>query len=86
MATIEIYLSQFCPYCHGARSLLDSKKVDYTVHDVTMNPSLRQEMRERSQRQTVPQIFINGQPIGGFDELAMLDRAGQLDSLLTQPS
>ena len=84
MANIEIYFSQFCPYCQWARSLLDGKKIDYTLHDVTMNPGLKQEMRERSQRNTVPQIFINGLPIGGFDELSAMDRAGKLDAMLAE--
>ena len=84
MATVEIYFSQFCPYCQWARALLDGKKIDYILHDVTMNSSLREEMLERSQRHTVPQIFINDQSIGGFDDLSALDRAGKLDTLLAE--
>lgn len=88
MAEVEIYFSQFCPYCRWARGLLDSKNTEYTVHDVTMDTRLRKEMQARSKRHTVPQIFINGESIGGFDELSALDRAGKLDSLLhtSEPS
>ena len=81
-ANVEVYASPFCPYCHWARSLLDSKGVKYTLYDVTRDASLRTEMQNRSQRRTVPQIFINDQSIGGFDELSALDRAGQLSPLL----
>ena len=83
MPTIEVYASAFCPYCRWARALLDSKGVEYQVMDVDRDPQLRQTMRERSQRHTVPQIFINGQHIGGFDDLSALDRAGELDPLLS---
>lgn len=84
--TIEIYASPFCPYCNWARALLDSKGVKYTLYDVTRDPSLREEMGARSRYHTVPQIFINDQSIGGFDELSALDRAGKLDPLLAGAS
>jgi glutaredoxin 3 len=77
-----MYASAFCPYCRSAQALLDSKGVEYTVLDVDHNPGLRQEMRARSRRNTVPQIFIDGLHVGGFDDLAALDRAGKLDPLL----
>lgn len=85
MAKIEIYTTPFCGYCARAKSLLDKKGAAYEEMDVMMDDKKRAEMRERSRRTTVPQIFINGQHIGGSDELAALEQAGKLDPLLTQP-
>ena len=85
MAKIEIYTSPFCGYCARAKSLLDDKGASYDEMDVMMDDKKRTEMRERSKRTTVPQIFINGQHIGGSDELAALEGQGQLDALLSQP-
>jgi glutaredoxin 3 len=85
MARIEIYTTPFCGYCARAKSLLDGKGAAYEEMDVMMDDKKRAEMRERSKRTTVPQIFINGQHIGGSDDLAALERAGKLDTLLAQP-
>jgi glutaredoxin 3 len=85
MARIEIYTTPFCGYCARAKSLLDRKGAAYEEMDVMMDDKKRAEMRERSKRTTVPQIFINGQHIGGSDELAALEQAGKLDPLLAQP-
>jgi glutaredoxin 3 len=85
MAKIEIYTTPFCGYCARAKGLLDSKGAAYEEVDVMEDAAKRSEMRERSKRTTVPQIFINGQHIGGSDELAALERSGKLDPLLTQP-
>jgi glutaredoxin 3 len=85
MARIEIYTTPFCGYCARAKGLLDSKGAAYEEVDVMMDEKKRAEMRERSRRSTVPQIFINGQHIGGSDELAALDQAGKLDPLLARP-
>ena len=85
MARIEIYTTPFCGYCARAKGLLDSKGASYEEMDVMMDEKKRAEMRERSKRSTVPQIFINGQHIGGSDELAALEQAGKLDPLLAQP-
>jgi len=85
MAKIEIYTTPFCGYCARAKGLLDSKGAAYEEMDVMMDEKKRTEMRERSKRSTVPQIFINGEHIGGSDELAALERAGKLDPLLAQP-
>jgi len=85
MAKIEIYTTPFCGYCARAKGLLDSKGAAYEEMDVMMDEKKRSEMRERSRRSTVPQIFINGQHIGGSDELAALEQAGKLDPLLAQP-
>ena len=85
MAKVEIYTTPFCGYCARAKGLLEQKGAAYDEMDVMEDSAKRGEMRERSKRSTVPQIFINGQHIGGSDELAALDRAGKLDSLLAQP-
>ena len=85
MATIEIYTTPFCGYCARAKGLLDKKGAAYEEMDVMMDEKKRAEMRERSKRSTVPQIFINGQHIGGSDELSALEQAGKLDLLLAQP-
>ena len=85
MAKIEIYTTPFCGYCARAKSLLDRKGAAYDEMDVMMDDKKRAEMRARAHRTTVPQIFINGQHIGGSDELAALEQAGKLDALLAQP-
>ena len=85
MAKIDIYTTPFCGYCARAKALLDSKGAEYNEMDVMMDDKKRGEMRERSRRTTVPQIFINGQHIGGSDELAALEQQGKLDALLAQP-
>lgn len=83
MAKIEIYTKAFCPYCTRAKRLLDGKDASYTEHDITMGGPRRAEMIDRAQgRTTVPQVFIDGQHIGGSDDLAALDREGGLDTLL----
>jgi glutaredoxin 3 len=85
MARIEMYTTPFCGYCARAKSLLEKKGATYQEMDVMMDEKKRTEMRERAKRSTVPQIFINGQYIGGSDELAALEQAGKLDALLAQP-
>ena len=82
MPTVIMYASALCPYCRNARTLLDRKGVSYTVLDVDRDPQLWQEMEQRSGRNTVPQIFIDAVHVGGYDDLAALDRGGQLDTLL----
>jgi glutaredoxin 3 len=85
MAKIEIYTTMWCGYCARAKSLLEKKGASYREMDVMEDAAKRAEMRERSKRTSVPQIFINGQHIGGSDELAALEQAGKLDALLAQP-
>ncbi len=85
MAKVEIYTTPFCGYCARAKSLLDKKGAAYEEMDVMMDEKKRAEMRDRAKRSTVPQIFINGQYIGGSDELSELEQMGKLDSLLAQP-
>ncbi|HVA35246.1 MAG TPA: glutaredoxin 3 [Stellaceae bacterium] len=83
MAKVELYTTMFCPYCSRARSLLQKKGVSFDDIDVMMDDDKRAEMIERAGgRRTVPQVFIDGQHIGGSDELAALDRDGKLDPLL----
>lgn len=83
MSKVEIYTTPICPYCLRAKALLKRKGIAYDEIDVTMVPGARDEMVERSNgRRTVPQIFINGQGIGGSDELHALDYQGALDKLL----
>jgi glutaredoxin 3 len=83
MARVEIYSTMFCPYCARAKSLLSRKGVTFENVDVMMEPAKRDEMVKRAGgRTTVPQIFIDGQHVGGSDELHALDRAGKLDPLL----
>ncbi|MDH3870752.1 MAG: glutaredoxin 3 [Gammaproteobacteria bacterium] len=79
MTQIEIYLAGHCPYCVMAKRLLESKGLGYEVIDVSGDVERRREMLERSGgRHTVPQIFIDGESIGGYDELSRLNAAGQL--------
>ena len=83
MAHTEIYFKSWCPYSQRALTLLESKGVDYEAIDLTHNADeLEQEMRDRSGRASVPQIFIDGRHIGGYDDMAALDAAGGLDPLL----
>jgi glutaredoxin 3 len=83
MARIEIYSTLFCPYCARAKSLLEKKGVDFINIDVIEDTAKRDEMVKRSGgRRTVPQIFIDGEHVGGSDDLAALDRAGRLDAKL----
>jgi len=84
MAKIEIYTTPWCGYCARAKALLEKKGAAYDETDVMEDAVKRAEMRERSRSSTVPQIFINGQHIGGSDELAALEQAGKLDALLAQ--
>ena len=80
MAQVELYTTPFCPYCVRARALLDRKGVAFTDIYITEEPGRRAEMVRRAEgRTSVPQIFIDGEHIGGSDELVALDRTGELD-------
>lgn len=80
---VEIYTKFTCGYCARAKRLLDGKGVEYTEYDVTMGgPDKAEMLRRKPDAMTVPQIFIDGQAIGGSDDLAALDHAGKLDALL----
>lgn len=78
-----MYLTAACPYCQAAQRLLAQKGVsDVQAVRVDLEPQRRDEMRALSGRHTVPQIWIGGRHVGGFDELVALERAGELDPLL----
>ena len=82
-AQITIYLTQFCPYCVRAKSLLNAKAVKFTEIDVGAQPELRAEMIQKSNGVTsVPQIFIGDTHVGGCDDLFAAESAGKLDALL----
>ncbi len=83
MALVEIYSTMFCPFCWRAKKLLKKRGVEYAEIDVMANSARRSEMVARANgRDTVPQIFIDGRHIGGSDELAALERSGELEALL----
>ena len=79
--TIVMYESDWCGYCRAARRLLAQKGWEYESRLVDGNPELRAEMRERSGRTSVPQIFFGDHHVGGYDDLAALDADGELDAL-----
>ena len=82
MNEILIYSSSFCPYCLMAKRLLDQKGMRYTEINVDSAPGLRQEMMDKTNRRTVPQIYIGDLHVGGFDELYILDQTKKLNALL----
>lgn len=82
MATIVMYSTGYCPYCTRARELLTSKGVSFQEIRIDEEPGKREEMISRSGRRTVPQIFIDGQHVGGCDDLYALENQGHLDELL----
>jgi glutaredoxin 3 len=83
MAKVLMYSTGVCPFCLMAERLLKSKGVA-TIEKVRVDlePERRQEMMERTGRRTVPQIYVDDRHVGGYDDLAALDRAGGLDALL----
>jgi glutaredoxin 3 len=86
VAKVEVYTTSYCPYCVRAKSLLKSKGVPFEEIDVSGDREMREKMIELSGgRRTVPEIFINGRIIGGYDELRALETAGKLDPLLNEP-
>ena len=83
MATVEIYTSPLCGYCHAAKRLLAAKGVSFSEVDIAAQPERRAEMMQRANGgRTVPQIFIDDVHVGGSDELHLLERAGKLDAML----
>jgi len=79
---VTVYVSDWCPYCQRAKGLLGSKNVVFSEINVEDDPKLREEMIARSNRRTVPQIFIGDKHVGGCDDLFELDRSGELDRLI----
>jgi len=85
MSKIEVYSAAVCPYCVSAKNLLKSKGLEWTEVRVDADPAQRDAMLARSGgRRTVPQIFVNDQHVGGYDDLVAADRSGKLAQLLEQ--
>ncbi|MEH6515728.1 MAG: glutaredoxin 3 [Halioglobus sp.] len=81
-AEVTMYSTRFCPYCIRARMLLDSKNVSYKDIGVDADPGVRREMMNLSGSSSVPQIWIGDTHVGGYDDMAALERQGRLDELL----
>ena len=79
---VVIYLTAFCPYCVMAKRLLDQRGIEYETYAVDGNRDARNWLVQETQQRTVPQIFIRGESIGGFQELAAMDRSGALQEAL----
>lgn len=82
MSQIEIYTKGYCPYCHRAKALLAEKGAAFTEYEISNDPNGIELMVQRSQRRTVPQIFIGDRHVGGCDDLYALEARGELDTLL----
>ncbi len=85
MAEVVIYRTPNCGYCTRVHQLLESKGVPFVEVDVSEDRAKRQWLFDATRQRTVPQVFINGRPVGGFDSLARLNRSGELDQLLAPP-
>lgn len=81
MARVEIYTTAYCAFCVRAKRLLAERQIPFDEIDVGGDDTLRADIITRTGRRTVPQIFIDGRAIGGFEELAQLDAAGELTEL-----
>ena len=79
---VIVYSSPFCGYCGAAKRLLEKKGLEFEEIDIVFDPARREEMMRLSQRRTVPQIFIDGAHVGGYDDLKALDQRGELDKLI----
>jgi len=79
---VTVYVSDWCSYCERAKGLLAQKNVEFSEINVEDDAKLREEMIARSNRRTVPQIFIGDKHVGGCDDLFELDRSGELDRLI----
>ena len=82
MATVQVYVTDYCPYCTRAKALLDKRGIPYEVIDISNDDEKRAWLVKASGRRTVPQIFIHGEAVGGSDELHELDRTGALQKKL----
>lgn len=82
MPKVVIYTTNYCPFCISAKALLRSKNMEFEEIDITHDDRLQDEIKQLSGRRTVPQIFIDGKSVGGFDDIKQLDAAGELDRLL----
>lgn len=84
MARVVIYRTPSCGYCFRAAHLLQSKGVRFEEVDVSYDSGKRKWLQDVTKQRTVPQVFINDKPVGGFDDLARLNRSGELDRLLAE--
>jgi len=82
MAKVVMYTTEWCPYCRRAEALLRAKGAEIEMIDVDAQPDRRAEMQRRSNRRTVPQIWIGATHVGGCDDIHDLERQGRLDALL----
>ena len=82
MPRVQIYTTRWCGFCVRAKTLLDSRKLPYEEISLDEDPAFRQTVLDATGGWTVPQILVDGQPIGGYTELWRLDREGRLDELL----
>ncbi|MEP6882652.1 MAG: glutaredoxin 3 [Dokdonella sp.] len=86
MVSVEMYTTAICPYCVAAKNLLKQKGFDYSEIRVDSDPERREEMLKRTGgRRSVPQIFVNGTHVGGFDDLVAADRSGKLAEIAASP-
>ena len=83
-AEVVIYRTARCGYCERVHHLLESKGVAFKEVDVSDDPGKRKWLLDVTRQRSVPQVFINGKPVGGFDDLARLNRSGELDRLLAE--
>lgn len=83
MPKIEVYTKDYCGYCAQAKILLRSKGLDFEETDITYSVQQQAAVQKRSGRRTVPQIFVDGAAIGGFDDLVALNVSGQLDAMMS---
>ena len=81
-ARVLVYSTNYCPYCTRAKQLLSKKGVSYEEVRVDDRPDLRDWLVETTRQRTVPQVFVNGRPLGGFTDIAALDQKGHLNKLL----
>lgn len=82
MADVKIYRTSYCPYCDMAERMFREMDVDFEEIDVTNDPETRKELAEKTGMRTVPQIFIDGESIGGFDEARAMRASGELEEIL----
>lgn len=82
MKNVTLYSADWCPFCTRAKALLTSREIPFEEVNVDRVPGFREKLVEMSGRRTVPQIFVDGAPVGGYDDLAALDRNGELLALV----
>ncbi len=78
MKKVEFYSADWCPFCLRAKALLKSRGIEFEEINVDRVPGFREQLVEMTGRMTIPQIIIDGTPVGGYDDIAALDRAGEL--------